>query len=606
MKKMKFFENTYYVFCLIFHYDKMFFIVMASHIAIKAILPIWLIYVPKHILEILLSGSDSRKLIAALGFVAVISVILQTASIYLESRYESKIGLIRTNCFRVRLIKKLLIMRYSILEQTETLKLIERAWNVSWSNNHGIEDLLRQMAQTIGTFFTLLGFAGVLIEVNPFIPIVLILLTVGNLSVIKKNGKTELKMRDEEIELERRMNYINETMQDLTAGKDIRIMGIGTLLYTWHQMLIGQSEELLKAKHKKFMTGDVVQTIVTVVRDLLIYGILIYSVWTGKATIAEFTLYLGAAVGFSNRIMGMLGHYERMRQDARCISDMREMMELPEEEMTEQDDAEIDNVNDTINELSVTFEHVSYRYPGAKNDAIHDFSYTFLYGQCIAVVGRNGSGKTTLTKLICGLIEPTSGKITFCGKEVTKIKPLNRYALFGVVFQDINQYAFTLGENITFVENYDRLAVRNVLKRTELDTVDFSRGLDTMLQKNFDPAGIDLSGGQKQELAIARVLWKANSFVVLDEPTAALDPIAEDRVYSRFAELVQGRGAIYISHRLASTRFCNRIIVLEKGMIIESGTHDQLIAKEGYYADMFLAQSSYYRAETSNRYGEEL
>lgn len=247
-------------------------------------------------------------------------------------------------------------------------------------------------------------------------------------------------------------------------------------------------------------------------------------------------------------------------------------------------------------DCDIAFKDVSYRYPGAAQDALSHFSFTFKAGRCYALVGENGSGKTTLVKLLCGLIEPDSGVIMIGQTNAAELSGAARYSLFSAVFQNINTYAMTLGENVAMSDNVNEPAVRDALNEAGLDISAYPKGLNTMLRRDFDPEGIDLSGGQKQALAVARAVYHEHSLMtVLDEPTAALDPLAEKRVYDHLDQLIDGRTALFISHRLASTQFCDEVLVLEQGCLVEQGTHEMLMKAHGSYARMYEVQNSYYK-----------
>ncbi|MCI9189035.1 MAG: ABC transporter ATP-binding protein [Lachnospiraceae bacterium] len=249
------------------------------------------------------------------------------------------------------------------------------------------------------------------------------------------------------------------------------------------------------------------------------------------------------------------------------------------------------------NRFQVDFEHVSFRYPGAEEYVIRDLNLSFVIGEKMAIVGRNGSGKTTFIKLLCRLYDVTEGCIKLNGIDIRKYNYEEYCALFAVVFQDFSIFAFPLGENIAGSAGVDEERALDALERAgfgdRLKTLD--RGLRTYVGKEFSGEGVSFSGGEKQKMAIARAIYKDASFVIMDEPTAALDPVAECDVYAGFDRMVGEKTALYISHRLASCRFCQDILVFDKGKVVQRGSHEELEAQEGLYRELWNAQAGYYQ-----------
>lgn len=252
----------------------------------------------------------------------------------------------------------------------------------------------------------------------------------------------------------------------------------------------------------------------------------------------------------------------------------------------------------TDDKFTIEFRHVSFRYPGSEVDVLRDFSIKFHIGERLAVVGKNGSGKTTFIKLLCRLYDPTKGEILLNGIDIRKYDYKEYMSLFSVVFQDFKIPAFTLGQNVSAAIEYDEGKVKEALERAGLSELveHLPNGLDTCLYKDFDAEGVDISGGEAQKVAIARALYHDTPFVILDEPTAALDPLAEYEIYSKFNELIGTKTAVYISHRLSSCQFCNDILVIDEGKAVQRGNHDTLIKDmDGLYYTLWNAQAQYYQ-----------
>ncbi|MBU5478965.1 ABC transporter ATP-binding protein/permease [Eubacterium sp. MSJ-13] len=245
----------------------------------------------------------------------------------------------------------------------------------------------------------------------------------------------------------------------------------------------------------------------------------------------------------------------------------------------------------------IEFENVSFHYPGSEKNILENFSIRFNIGERLAVVGRNGSGKTTFIKLLCRLYDPTEGRILLNGIDIKKYDYKEYLSLFSVVFQDFQIPAFTLGQAVAASQEYDEEQVNDAVKKAGLSSLAarMPYGNETYLTKEFDKTGVDISGGEAQKLAIARALYHDTPFVILDEPTAALDPIAEYEVYAKFDELIGTKTAVYISHRLSSCQFCNDILVIDDGKAVQRGSHEKLIGEEGLYAKLWKTQAKYYQ-----------
>lgn len=263
------------------------------------------------------------------------------------------------------------------------------------------------------------------------------------------------------------------------------------------------------------------------------------------------------------------------------------------------DTDEIFNTCSNIDEMKFKFENVSFKYPGHDEYVIKNINLTIEAGEKLAVVGVNGAGKTTFIKLIMRLYEPNEGRILLNGVDIREYNRKEYFRLFSPVFQNVECFALPIFQNISFAseENTDMKKIDEVLEKSRLKekVYSYENGVHTNLLKILDKEGIDLSGGEKQRLAMARALYKDGKMVILDEPTAALDALAEDKMYREFEEMVRNRTAIFISHRLGSTRFCDKIVMFEDGQIVEEGTHDDLMKKDGKYAYMFRIQSQYYK-----------
>ncbi|WP_373761435.1 ABC transporter ATP-binding protein [Jeotgalibaca porci] len=252
------------------------------------------------------------------------------------------------------------------------------------------------------------------------------------------------------------------------------------------------------------------------------------------------------------------------------------------------------------NEYTLEARNVSFAYPGSDEYVLKNVNLKLEVGEKLAIVGMNGSGKTTLIKLLCRLYDPTEGQILLNGIDIRKYDYQEYLRLLAVVFQDFQLYAFHLGENVAASKVVNEESAVGALEKAGFSERGrtLKDGLDTYLYKNYDESGIEVSGGEAQKIAMARAIYKKAPIVLLDEPTAALDPLSEFEMYTNFSEVVGNRSAIYISHRLSSVRFCDRIAVFEQGAIIQEGTHSELVQKQdGKYFELWHAQAQYYQKD---------
>ena len=357
----------------------------------------------------------------------------------------------------------------------------------------------------------------------------------------------------------------------------------------WFRRTAADRRSLIRKIQRNYTRAEICGIILALLRDVFLYGYLIKEIIEGHMAADQFLLYTGSASGFTLAFGGMIENFLNIRQFLGQAKDFQEVMKLPEEPS--------ENIPDVKMDFShLVMKNVSFTYPNGFALGIENLS--IQKGEHIALVGPNGSGKTTLVKLVLGLYRPQQGKIDVFMKNGDVISG-NRFGLFSTVMQKIYQYAMTVDENICFqeYEEMDGPMLQRAILGAQLneDIKTMPKGGRTMLRKDFDPAGVHLSGGQLQKLALARALYKDAPIMVLDEPSASLDPLAEQQLYEAFSQLFADKTCIYVSHRLSSVHFCSRIWVMDAGQMIATGTHEELMQKCSLYARMYEAQSRPYQ-----------
>lgn len=387
--------------------------------------------------------------------------------------------------------------------------------------------------------------------------------------------------------------YCYRLLQDDTRAKDVRI-------YEQHALIDHHIGYDFVASFQRFINyfGKFNTTSICIshLSNMLIYLFVVLKAYAGAFPVGNIIQYVNAITQFGSGFASILTNVGEIANNDPYMKKVFDLLDMPSK--MQQGNLTIPSKNECI----IEFHDVSFKYPNSDDYALKNLSMKFDIGSKLAVVGMNGSGKTTMIKLLCRLYDPTEGSITLNGVDIKSYDYEAYKQVFGVVFQDFSLLPFTLGQNVATNVEYDEERVRDVLIKSGFEErlAKMPLGLETYVYKNFEENGVDVSGGEAQKIALARALYKDAPFVVLDEPTAALDPIAEYEIYSKFNEIVGGKTAIYISHRLASCRFCDDIVVFDQGMMIQRGNHDQLLTdSEGKYAELWHAQAQYYTDESS-------
>ena len=391
-----------------------------------------------------------------------------------------------------------------------------------------------------------------------------------------------------------KLTYIMDRAESVTLGKDVRIFSLREWMNDIYASAFRLYEGFLNRMGMAVFLGDAAGAVFSVARNGIAYFVLIRMALDGELSAAQFLLYFTAVTGFTAWITGILSQCADLHKECLELSCVLEYLNWPEPFRFE-GGIPIPKAKDGC---ELRLEHVSFRYPDAKEDTIHDLSLTIHPGEKLAIVGLNGAGKTTLVKLLSGFFDPTEGRVLFNGVDVREFNRQEYYQQFSAVFQEYSELDITVAENVAqAVEGIDRERVADCLEKAGLAVAvaELPMGLDTHVGRQVYLDGVLFSGGQTQRLMLARALYKNGVVLVLDEPTAALDPIAENDMYQKYNDISAGRTSVYISHRLASTRVCDRIIFLENGQITEEGTHEALLNLGGSYARLFEVQSRYYR-----------
>lgn len=553
------------------------------------------ILLPKFLIDelmLIIGGAPLKEHLRMVAIYVILTMVVEIVAQSLENLSNLLLDIMKewfSEFFEVQLSEQAMKMDFEYTEDPKVLDQMNKA-------KEGISWYSESVVGVLNCFYKIVSnaifFAGVVAIIAMYCPLllpvqlaVLIVVTILN----ARNNKIQVESFKRLAKSNRVFGYVFWQLSDFRYGKDIR-------LYESRDMMCGKAKQFSdeqisewanreRATRKNSWGMDVINAL----RDGISYFYMGYLAIKKQITVGEFSMCVSSAGELYWSLYRVVEGMQEITKTCSYAHEFLLFMEYP---------SAMKKGNEKVRgeKHEIVFEHVSFRYPRAEEFVLRDINLTIRSGEHLSIVGLNGAGKTTLIKLLCRLYDVTEGAIYIDGVNIKDYSEDEYRKLFAVVFQDFQLFAFTLKENVAFEDTVEE-RVEEVLKLSGFyeDAKKLEHGLDTMIYKSFDEDGTELSGGQKQKVAISRALYRNAPIVILDEPTAALDPVAEYDIYRQFHTLVGGKTAIYISHRLSSCRFCDRIAVFADDTVKEYGTHDELVGKEaGIYAKMFAEQAKYY------------
>lgn len=565
------------------------FLLLVAGLA-EAAKPFVAVLLPKLVLEELSGARDPARLllltIAAAGF----SGLIYWLSGYLSLRRDRANAKFNNLTDRV-LADRTLTMDYPYLEDPEVLKMVQQfmqgrmtqgglAGAFGWALGNGLPALL-----------TALGMLFILARLSGGLLFLLLAATAVSLVLLRLQVKYLSGMTMEMADGNRILSYLFSIFTDFSYGKDIRLFEAEPLMTTRMKDTVDELWRVCFGNYTKSGACQAGRAAIAQGVVALIYAMLAVQTVQKGLSIADFVMLTAAAVSFASSVMTAVTSAMNFYGALKMVAPFGEYMNLPP--VLSQGS---EPVPELTGEDAVVFDHVSFTYPRAAEPTLKDLCFTIKRGERLAVVGENGAGKTTMIKLLLRLYEPDEGTIYLGGRDIRTMSREETLKQFAVVFQDFKLLAFSVKENICIGPDGDEERLHEVLRKLDLDKVLEStpHGAETSVYRLFDEEGVEFSGGERQKMAIARALYKDSPIVVMDEPTAALDPIAEAEIYGHLNQLVEHKTALFISHRLSSCKFCDRVAVFENGGVTQCGSHKELMAQEGLYRRMFAAQARYY------------
>lgn len=571
-------------------YDKKTIPYAAAVALLNVAVPLAGIYLPKLILGLLLTAAPPSQIIAQAGaFTLLLAALSFLCDFCIRNRGWRNEYI--TGGGSTDLLAKNLECDYRYLEDPEKQALFARLFQDTCGNTNFCYNKL--LISLTGIVTGTLGFALytlVLSGLNLWIVLLLTMTATVNYLAIRWANRYEHDHKDKWTPVERKIAYLLRVTGNPEHGKDIRIYNMKPWFTELATSLFAERSKWDDRVQTRHFLSKAVNAVTVLLRDGAAYALLIYMVTQGQVGVADFILYFGAIAGFSAFVTKIIESLGAMGSALPYVADMIDYLSGGRVEDPETQVA----LPDTTSPPVIEFRGVSFSY-AQDTMILNKLTFTISAGEKIALVGLNGAGKTTLVKLLCGFYTPDEGEILIYGINIKQFRRQDLFALFSVVFQDEFIQPVTLAENIT-PRCDDTEGISRSLRRAGLweHISSLPKGLDSMMTKSVREDGLVFSGGQLQKLYLARALYKDAPVLVLDEPTAALDPIAESEIYEQYHDLSGGKTSIFISHRLASTRFCDRVLLLSNGAILESGSHDELAAGDGEYARLYEMQRQYY------------
>lgn len=569
-------------------------------IPVNTIIRLLGILLPKLVLDALSQANGYYPLLWQISGCTILLIAAQIGNNLSQSK--SMLGSMYINTFHFRrcVDDKAMDMDYEAFSSPKGKILFDKArQSIRGGFGHMLSGFLPAFTDLFGNLLGFLSFCAIIAVLNPWIILLLTLSYCIDGVLMLRIEKWIQKTKNERSGIFRKLRYIAYSTRGSDVAKDIRIYSMSGWLRELGQLFNGENTKWEYAVMKRRLAVLLFEGLLIFLRDGAAYIYLIYRVLKGHGgnavSIGDFMLYFGAIAGFGEWLGDMVSNGEKVMETHYALSDFRNFVQLPDgmnrEPKTPLPAGE--------RPLSIQLSHISYQYPESEKLILDDICVDIAPGEKIAVVGVNGAGKTTLVKLLCGLLKPTQGEIAVDGVLVQDYGRDAYYQLFTAVFQDISLLPTSIAKNIAFQDEkqIDMQRLRYCLKLAGLleKAESLPKGLETDMVANVLQDAVTLSGGEMQRLLLARAVYESAPIMILDEPTAALDPIAENEIYLKYNEITKGKTAIYISHRLSSTRFCDRILLLDGAKIAEQGTHEQLMAKNGKYAHLFAVQSHYYQ-----------
>lgn len=565
-------------------------------------------WLPSRLVEDLTRQVEISRLIVEVTLIAVLMWFCNMTSEAMIEYCDFSGNFIQHHYAR-RFAAKIMDVDYDYLENKEYQKISGNAWRVS-RFGQGVAGAVTAFPLFMANVIGILAY-GFLLARKSVVLLLVIMISLGvNLRLLALARKKHAEYYEQLQLSARKESYITAQATSSIAGKDIRIFRLMDWFLEKYDASLKEMGRIYGIIHDWYLFRNVSGAFLELLRDGLAFGLLVWMLAGGEISAAEFVFYIGLVSGFSLYFEGALRQVMNFSNTSASISYMREFLETQDQWSRGEGIGRERMEKIRKNAVKIELRNVSFTYPESEEPTLKNINVVIRPGEKIALIGLNGAGKTTLVKLICGFYHPTEGEILLNDIPIRQFNREEYYSLISVLFQDSTLLALSLDENLTGCrpEDIDRERLEEALCLSHFKEIydRLPEKGNTPLVREINRESVDFSGGEKQKMLFARTLYQNTPMVILDEPTAALDPIAENELYLNYGKAMENKTSIYISHRLSSTRFCDRILLLEHGEIIEEGTHESLLAEKKRYAELFEVQSRYYREEDERKRKSEL
>ena len=584
----KFFSNMAFMFRRTWKYAKSKYFLMILDSVKSTVQPFVLLIIPKYILDELASERRVDVTLRYIAYYAAAVVGFNLISLII-SRFGSDQSMKIDHRVAMDQHTKWLHMDYDKFENGRVRDLEARSVSAAEPRNFAEDKVLGFISNLI----RLGGYTYIIMSLHPIMILFILTVIAANTLIARRSAKLGYEYTTAMTRLSRRFNYIFRTMVDFKVGKDVRINGADSWLKSKFEK---ESEEYIRdhrEQQRKLLGINTLSDIIGLIQTVVMYGYCGYLAISGGITVGSFTVFLGALTAFTGTFNEFVKRFPALGLLSKYIDDYREFLRCAEHEGKELDTSDISALPE---HCDIEFVNVSFKYPDTDRYVLKNINIKIKAGERLSIVGYNGAGKSTFIKLLCRFYKPTEGKILLGGVDISTY-PLPEYRRrLAVVFQDYQLFYMSVRYNIVLNLEEDPERVRKALAESGiLEKIEgLENGIDTSYGRILYYHSRDFSGGETQKIACARAYYRDSPIVILDEPTSALDPVAETQLYGRFNEIIGDKTAVYISHRLASVKFCDSIAVFADGELVERGTHAELMKKNGIYADMFTKQAHYY------------
>ena len=584
-------ENLKYMLRNWLKWDKKSIVYFAIRVPAMVLQPMVTAYIPKAMIDAINEGVTTQRLIMIIGMLSLLLTFTIWMDPFMSELVRGGARIVRMR-YAVMAFNKNLTTDYvntETLEKREMQKRAEAFYSGRWSGGANFIDRCNQFCIAV---VGVIASGALLYKINVFIILLIIATCIAQFFILKFLAEKQYDNLGKVSKLNNRFNYFYKVSKDGKAAKDICIYGLSDYFIKALAQSIYSIEKIYAKYTHQSVAFDGITALLNLIREAIAYFYLVYLVTANRLSVSDFIFYFGIITGFSNWVVGLVFSYNQIQRSCNECKAYRAYIES--EDVADKGKKLTSNKVETIE-----FKNVSYKYPSAKEPTLKNINFKFKNGENIAVVGENGAGKTTLIKLLCGLYTATDGQLLLNGEDVKNISKSSYFDLFSPIFQDYRFLPMTVAQNITATLDYDKEKLFAAFKNAGIEDKinSLPNKENTLMDREVYNDAVDFSGGEKQKLLLAKAIYKNAPVLILDEPTAALDPIAENELYLKYNELTKDKLSFFISHRLSSTRFCDRILFISDGQIIEEGTHEELMALHGAYYKMYQLQSYYYKEQ---------